>query len=93
MEPILVTPRESLGLDNAHPSSSRVFEYNAPHVVYPPSSLGSSRSTNEAALLAVCVFGTGTRPDQSSMYLRCLHELTGLPTIGLSYEVWSYIRC
>ena len=69
-----VTPREALGLEDLPLLNSLGFDYNAPHVVYPPAG-----STN---VLAVCVFGTGTRPDQSSIYLRHLHELTGLPTIG-----------
>ena len=73
-----VTPREALGLEDLPLLNSLGFDYNAPHVVYPPAG-----STN---VLAVCVFGTGTRPDQSSIYLRHLHELTGLPTIGLSYK-------
>ena len=84
MQPFFVTPREALGQGNVPSLNSLGFDYNAPHVVYPPSAL---ESTGSSGVLPVCVFGTGTRPDQSSIYLRCLHELApGVPTIGLCYK-------
>ncbi len=85
MEPFFVTPQEALGQDNVPSLNSLGFDYNAPHVVYPPTV--SSGSSPGEGVLQVCLFGTGTRPDQSSIYLRCLHELApGVPTIGLCYK-------